>query len=81
MIALSKKFLKFLRVRHVMDNFRCNRLWGHLVGSVYLELLLNDRSRSAQAVEAKNVVRYMIVEPGTIVEDVEILSFIYQYRT
>lgn len=81
MSVLSKKLLKFRRVRHVMDNFRCNRLWGALVRSISLELPLNDGSRSTQAVETKYMVRYMIVEPGTIEEDVEILSFIYQHRT
>jgi len=76
MSVLSKKLLKFLWVRHVMDNFRCNRLRGALVRSISLELPLNDGSRSTQAVETKYMVRYMIVEPGTIEEDVEILSFI-----
>jgi hypothetical protein len=81
MSALPHKFFKLFRVCHVLDNFRCNRLLGDLVRSIFLELLLNYRSWSTQPIETKNVVYYMIVESGTVKENVEILSISYQFSS
>lgn len=75
---LSKKSLKFFLVCHVLNNFRSNWLQRALVRSISKEMLLNDRSWSTKTIQTKNMMCNMIVEPRTVVEDMEVLRMIHQ---